>query len=112
MSSDAAIYRQVIESVIVEYADFFGQKEGIEQAFVFDRDRDRYLLIETGWQRQKRIYSPLIHMNIKADKVWIQQDGTEDGIAIDLEAAGIPKDKIVLAYMSLERRKITEYAVS
>jgi hypothetical protein len=45
-------------------------------------------------------------------KVWIQHDGTEDGIAYELEAAGIPKARIVLAFKSLKRRKLTEYAVS
>ena len=50
--------------------------------------------------------------DIKGSKVWIQHDGTEDGIAYELEAAGIPKERIVLAYRSLERRKLTEYAIS
>ena len=50
--------------------------------------------------------------DVKGDKVWIQHDGTEDGIAYELEAAGIPKERIVLAYRSLERRKLNEYAIS
>ncbi|MGF1958284.1 MAG: element excision factor XisI family protein [Aulosira sp. DedVER01a] len=29
-------------------------------------------------------------------KLWIQQDGTDDGIANELAAAGIPKENIVL----------------
>lgn len=31
-------------------------------------------------------------------KTWIQRDGTEYGITNELVAAGIPKDKIVLAF--------------
>ncbi|MFK8186067.1 MAG: element excision factor XisI family protein [Phormidesmis sp.] len=42
----------------------------------------------------------------------MEHDGTEDGIAYELESAGIPKDHIVLAYKSLERRKLTGYAVA
>ena len=29
-------------------------------------------------------------------KVWVQRDGTEDGVTDDLVAAGIPKSDIVL----------------
>ena len=105
-------YRQIIENLFQEYVDFLGQDDAIQQELVFDSDRDHYLLIETGWQNDKRIYGPFIHIDIKDGKVWIQHDGTEDGVAYELEAAGIPKDRIVLAYRSLERRKLTEYAVS
>ncbi len=112
MGSLNADYRQIIEKLLREYADFLKQGDAIQQELVFDRDRDRYLLIETGWQNSKRIYGPFIHIDIKNDKIWIQHDGTEDGIAYELESAGIPKDRIVLAYRSLERRKLTEYAVS
>lgn len=112
MGSVSADYRQIVEKLLREYADFLGQDEAIQQELVFDREHDRYLLVETGWQGHQRIYGPFIHIDIKDNKIWIQHDGTEDGIAYELEAAGIPKHKIVLAYRSLERRKLTEYAVS
>ncbi|MBE9062390.1 XisI protein [cf. Phormidesmis sp. LEGE 11477] len=109
MNSD---YREIIKKLLREYVDFLSQDETIQQELVFDHERDRYLLVETGWQNDKRIYGPFLHLDIKDGKVWIQHDGTEDGIAYELEAAGIPKDRIVLGYRSLERRKLTEYAVS
>jgi hypothetical protein len=104
--------RQIIEKLLQAYADFLGQDDTVQQALVFDREHDHYLLVEVGWQAQKRIYGPFLHLDIKGDKVWIQHDGTEDGIAYELEAAGISKDHIVLAFKSLERRQLTEYAVS
>lgn len=105
-------YRQIVETTLQDYAAFIGQEEGIQQQLIFDRDHDHYLLLETGWQRQKRIYGAFIHLDIIDNKVWIQHDGTEEGIAYELEVAGIPKDHIVLAFKSPERRKLTEYAVS
>lgn len=112
MGALIAQYRQAIEAVLQDYANFLGQEEGIQQELVFDRDRDRYLLIETGWQNNRRIYGPFLHLDIIDGKVWIQHDGTEDGVAYDLEAAGIPKESIVLAFKSLDRRKLTDYAVA
>jgi hypothetical protein len=104
-------YQSIIERLLKEYAEFLGQDDAIQQELIFDRERGHYLLVEAGWQEQRRIYGPFIHLDIKGDKVWIQHDGTEDGIAYELEAAGIPKDHIVLAFKSLERRKLTEYAI-
>jgi hypothetical protein len=106
-------YRTIIQSVLQEYADFVTSSEpDIQQELVFDSDRDRYLLIEAGWQNGRRIYGPFIHIDIIDGKAWIQHDGTEEGIAYELVTAGIPKDKIVLAYKSIDRRKVTEFAVS
>jgi len=54
----------------------------------------------------------LIHIDLINGKCWIQRGGTEDGIAFDLEAAGIPKDRIVLAFQPPEVRPIAGYAVA
>lgn len=111
MDSLADQYRPIIEKILREYADFMGQEEGIQQELICDRENHHYLLLEAGWQNNQRIYGPFIHLDIIDGKVWIQHDGTEDGVAYELEAAGIPKAHIVLAFKSLERRKLTEYAV-
>ncbi|MFM7904363.1 MAG: element excision factor XisI family protein, partial [Microcystis sp.] len=45
-------------------------------------------------------------------KIWIQHDGTEDGIADELVAAGIPQNQIILAFKSPEIRPYTGFAVA
>jgi XisI protein len=104
--------RETIEKVLQDWADFLGNDEYAQMELVFDRTRDRYLLLETGWQGSDRIYGTLLHIDLIEDKVWIQQDGTEEGIADELVAAGIPKSQIVLAYKSFKRRQLTGFAVS
>ena len=52
----------------------------------------------------------MVHIDIINDKIWIQRDGTEDGIATELLSAGVPKDRIVLGFRSPEMRKHTEFA--
>jgi len=69
-------------------------------------------LVHVGWENRKRIHGCIIHVDIIDSKVWIQYDGTEDGIALELEEAGIPKDKIVLGFKTPDIRKYTGYAVS
>jgi XisI protein len=105
-------YLQIIERVFQEHIDFLGASPDITTEIVIDRERCKYLVIETGWQRGYRIYGVFFHIDIIDDKLWIQHDGSESGIAEDLVAAGIPKSQIVLAYKPLENRRITEFAIS
>jgi XisI protein len=46
------------------------------------------------------------------ERVWIQLDNTEDGIAEELIAAGIPKQDIVLGFHEPEIRPYTGFAVA
>lgn len=105
-------YQEIIEKVLNDYANFLGNDAHVQIELVFDRERDRYLLVETGWENTRRIYGVLLHLDIINDKIWIQHDGTEAGIATELVALGVPKNCIVLGFKSLQRRQITEFAVS
>ena len=111
MDTSLDSYRSIIELVLTEYSKYpyaYGQ---IERQLVFDRTRDHYLLMSVGWDKQ-RVHGSLIHIDLIDGKCWIQRDGTESGIALELETAGIPKNRIVLAFKSPERRALTGYAVA
>ncbi|MBR8840153.1 MAG: XisI protein [Stigonema ocellatum SAG 48.90 = DSM 106950] len=112
MDSLTTQYPDVVEKILLDYANFLGNDDEIQVELVFDRERDRYLLVEAGWQNGYRIYGTLLHIDIINNKLWIQHDGTEEGIAGELVAAGIPKDHIVLGFKSLEERKHTDFAIS
>jgi hypothetical protein len=64
-----------------------------------------------GWDK-RRVHGCLVHVDLINGKFWIQRDGTEDGIATDLEAAGVPKQHIVLAWHRPEIRRDSGYAVA
>ena len=104
--------KQAIISALQDYINFLGDDPDTQTQLVIDEKSDRYLLIELGWQDERRIYGTLIHLDIINHKGWIQQDGTEDGIASELVALGIPKQQIVLGFKSEQRRRITEFALS
>jgi hypothetical protein len=104
-------YRQVIERVLTEYAKLPYAHGDIQTQTVFDRAGDHYLLVNVGWD-DRRVHGCLVHIDIIDGKIWIQRDGTEYGIARELEDAGVPKDRIVLAFRSPEIRKYTGYAVA
>ena len=105
-------YQENIAKILQEYADFLGQDDSVQIELILDKENNHYLLTEIGWDKGQRIYGVLIHIDIINDKIWIQQDGTEEGIAEELVNRGIAKKYIVLAYKSIQRRQITEFAVN
>ena len=72
--------------------------------------RLHYLLMLVGRDGTRRVHGCLIHLDIIDDKIWIQRDGTEDGVADDLLNAGISKNQIVLGFQPPDIRPYTEFA--
>lgn len=79
---------------------------------VFDRAKDHYLVMAVAWDGTQRVLAPLLHVDIVDDKIWVQHDGTESGIAKDFVAGGVPRESIVLAFKHPSRRKYTDYAAA
>ncbi len=105
-------YRQAIKDILNEYAAIPFSYGEIEQKVFIDHAENNFLLLNVGWQNKKRIHGCVVHIEIINNKIWIQQDGIEDGITNDLLRAGIPKDEIVLAFHPPSVRSYTEFAVS
>lgn len=105
-------YRQIIESVLSEYTELPYSYAPIQSEVVFDRIHDRYLWMDVGWDGDRRVHGCLVHIDIIDGKLWIQRDGTEEGIAADLERAGVLKEHIVLGFRPPEVRPYTGYAVA
>ncbi|MBC8233251.1 XisI protein [bacterium] len=101
----------MIKQILTEYSQINPANGEIDREVIFDDTGKHYQLLQMGWiEGKKRIFRPVIHIDIKNDKIWIQHDGIEDGITRELLAAGIPKNKIVLGFHSPNMRKYTEYA--
>ena len=107
-----ANYREIIKRVIKEYAALKPSYGEIEVETIFDESHDHYELIYSGWNSRRRVHGAVIHVDIRDGKIWIQHDGTGDGIANELLAAGVPHKKIVLAFHHPHKRKHTLFAVS
>lgn len=70
------------------------------------------MLITQGWENDVRVHGCVVDLEIIDGKIWIQRDGTEDGIGNELVLAGIPKDDIVIGFQPPELRPFVEYAVN
>ena len=52
----------------------------------------------------------IFHFDIKDGKIWVQRNISDYDIVGDIEAEGVPKKDIVLAFLSPRMRPYTEYA--
>jgi XisI protein len=104
-------YRKIICGILKSYLDITYANVNLKNRQIFDRETDRYIILSEGWQKQHHLHSCLIHVEIINNKVWIQLDNTEDGIAEELISAGIPKADIVLGFHESEIRQYTGFAV-
>ena len=106
-----AKYREYIQQILTKYAKRFSSDDGVETQTIFDTDRDHYQVIYVGWHNRRRIYGPVLHLDIKDDKIWIQWNGTEDNIADELIEMGVSKQDIVIGFHPPYMRKFTDFAV-
>lgn len=108
----ATDYPRILRGIVEHYAQFKPSAGDVDVEVVIDERSGHYELLHTGWANGYRIHGAVIHIDIRDGKVWIQQDGTEDGIAQQLLDAGIPKERIVLAFKPPSLRKYTDFAVA
>lgn len=91
--------REIVKQVIQRYAQFKPSHGDIRLDTVFDDTQNRYVLMQVGWDRGRRVRGNLIYVTLLDGKVWVEYDGMEQGITQDLIDAGIPPERIVLAFL-------------
>ena len=57
-------YRAWIQRLLTERAQQGGD-QWVEAQTIFDTERDHYQLLYSGWRNKKRIFGPVLHLDIK-----------------------------------------------
>ena len=106
-------YRKILQQALREYATARTAQPGeIETQLLFDAENDHYQVLRVGWRDRKQIFLVVFHIDIKDGKIWVQHNASDYDIVGDIEAQGVPKEDIVLAFHSPEMRPFTGYAVA
>jgi len=105
-------YQTLIKNILNEYAKYKPTFGEIDSRVSFDDEHGTYALLQVGWNGDEYVHGAVIHVDIIEDKIWIQYDGTEEGIATDLVDNGVPKEMIVLGFHPPEVRPYTGFSVS
>ncbi|MBP0015532.1 MAG: XisI protein [Roseofilum sp. SBFL] len=107
-------YQTLIKNILTEYDRISAQvpDPDIDEVLMFDDDRSQYLWFNIGWKNSRRIKAVSVYVRIKNEKIYIEEDWTEEGIATELLREGVPKEDIVLAFHSPETRKFMDFAIA
>lgn len=107
-------FRNSILQAMAEYADYLkgSNLPSIEYQLLTDETHDKYQLLAVGWEKSERIYYVIFQADIINNKIWIQEDNTEDGFANLLLEKGVNKQDIVLAYYPDYHRPYTDFATA
>ena len=106
-------YQNIITDILKDYADSFNQSpKSIEAKLVFDYERHSFQVLNVGWRNGEYYFYVVFHLDIKNEKVWLNENRTDMLIAQMLVEQGIPKNDIVLGLQSPETRVLSGYAVA
>ncbi|MBW4689666.1 MAG: XisI protein [Komarekiella atlantica HA4396-MV6] len=105
-------YQNLIKKVLTEYQRISSQVTvcDVDEVLMFDDNRSQYLWFNIGWKQGKRIKGISVYIRIKNEKIYIEEDLTEEGMATELMHLGVLASDIVLAFQPPEVRKYTEFA--
>ena len=102
-------YRQCVKKLLQDHSSNDHQ---IECQLICDIENDHYQIVEMGWQNFTRIYACYIHIDIKDQKIWIQNNMTEIDLGEELVDRGVPASDIVLGFQHPYKRPYTNYGVA
>ncbi len=107
-------YPKLLRRILTEYVELCNRRPDreVETFLVIDEERGDYIWMNLGWQNEERVCGMTVYVRIRNSKFWIEEDWTEDGIAMDLVREGVPKEDIVLAFHDPETRKYTDFAAA
>ena len=107
-----AKYRRILTDYLDGLARDWTSNPSEEVKAVCDREGHHFLVVYYGWSAQGHMHSVPLHLEIRGDKVWIQENLTDIEVDDDLVALGIPKSDIVLGVLPPEYRAYSEFAVA
>lgn len=97
-------YADIVQNLLQSYARIPYADPSLRDETIFDPLNNHFLLVTTGWQSGERIYATIVHMTVKEDGIWIECNNTDQDLAAELVAAGVPPQDIhVPAQMDFAR---------
>ncbi len=95
-------YNQILQSLILKYAEFKPRYTTNEWQPICDRKHGEYLLLKfvLGKDGESRNKYPIFHFRLKNGKVLIEENNTDSDIVGELLDSGVKKQDIILTSYS------------
>ena len=107
---DAQECRRHMKAVIDSVAQYRLQRDDVE-VDVIDANGHAQV-IHRGWNGDERVYVVLVHLRLVENRIYVERDGTSDGVATHLLNAGVPHAQTVMAVHPPYLRHLTAFAIS
>ncbi len=106
-------YSAILSDLVEEYAAPHGANAEFEKQVLIDTRHLHFQVQSLGWLGDKFIHSVMLHFDIKPNaKIWIQQNWTEDDVAVALIERGVAREDIVIGFQPPRYRKLSGYSVA
>ncbi len=106
-------YSTIVQKVFEEFvATRKSSRNEIQTLLLCDAVRHHYQIVRMGWRNEQQVFNVIFHIDIIDEKIWIQRNMSDYDIVGDIEAQGVSKKDIVLAFHIPEMRVHSEYAVA
>lgn len=89
-------YLDIIQNTVKEATKDQPRLQPIKLYPVCDRDSGHFLVLATGWDKQRWINAILFHAHLVDREVIVEEDNFEEGLTTVLIAAGIDAKDIVM----------------
>ncbi|EGJ31416.1 MULTISPECIES: element excision factor XisI family protein [Moorena] len=88
-------YGDILKEILQEETRAQPSIQAIRLYPVCDTETGHFLVLATGWDKQRWINSILFHARLVNGQVVIEEDNFEEGLASALISAGIPAEHII-----------------
>jgi hypothetical protein len=105
-------YRHCVLQVLEQHRHLSLTPNGLEVQVITDTAHDHYLVLHLGWNDLKRVYYPILHLDIKEGKVWVQVNNTDSDIGEVLVEMGVERSDIIAGLHPPYKRPYTGYGVA
>ncbi|MFN8486591.1 MAG: XisI protein [Caldilineaceae bacterium] len=106
------LYQRYITDLVNKYASYKPSNGDIDMEAITDHEHGHYEVMSVGWDEDERVHACIIHIDIKNNKIWIQENRTDVDIAEELMERGVSKEDIVLGLHPPYIRPYTGFAVN
>ena len=106
-------YQKILTRLVEDFAkNPFSVQKSLENQALIDTKHNHYQVVTLGWDNNSFVYSPILHFDIKDEKIWIQQNWTDVMVDNELVKMGVDKNDIVLGFLPVYAREYSEIAVA
>ena len=105
-------YQKLIIDALKEYEKVRYSNLDAENKLIADKENHRYQIVTIGWDKKKFVHDCPIHIDIIDGKIWVQRNMTEIDFGVYFVENGVPKNDIVLGFLSPKMREYGDFAVA